>query len=229
MLHGHIFSYPWCFVLAWTNRLCHRVFPAFLLFRIAWTQKIYFLSPSIRPLLEDSRWALPGRSISPRVLHSTPSLALRSRLPLNHSVRRHFSGSRRNPARGGVSLHSASLLREVTGYMMDLSFAECRECRHRDRKRVWDEEGGEWEVIGFAVTYVAWGGWAEADSSGATYRSYKSAPYFCCMSHRAGCVQPVRVWTIRGFAVKPAAHAVHTTPPVKLWVSATNASVVIVV
>lgn len=76
-------------------------------------------------------------------------------------------------------MHSASLLREVAGYTTDLSFAECRECRDRDRKRVWDEEGGEWEVIGFAVTYVAWegegerGGGAEADSSGATYRSYK--------------------------------------------------------
>lgn len=82
---------------------------------------------------------------------------------------------------------------------------------------MWDEEGGEWEVIGFAVTYVAWGRWGGgAEASGATYRSYKSAPYFCCMSHRAGCVQPVRVWTIRGFAVKPAAHAVHTTPPAKL-------------
>lgn len=34
---------------------------------------------------------------------------------------------------------------------------ECWECRDGDRKRVWDEEGGEWAVIGFSVTYVAGG------------------------------------------------------------------------
>lgn len=31
---------------------------------------------------------------------------------------------------------------------------ECWECRVGDRKRVWDEEGGDWTVIVFSVTYV---------------------------------------------------------------------------
>lgn len=50
------------------------------------------------------------------------SLAHISRLSPHQSAPSHFSGSQRNPARGGVNLHPASLLRAgAAGYMMDLS------------------------------------------------------------------------------------------------------------
>lgn len=68
-------------------------------------------------------------------------------------------------------------------------FVECRECRDHDRKRVWDEEVGEWEVIGFTVTYVLGGGGRGVGFSGVTHRSYKSAAFphsQCCTV--CGCV-----------------------------------------
>lgn len=111
------------------------------------------------PLVDGGCWALPGRRLSSQVkrLFTVDS---RRRTHLGFLLRRlapsHFSGSRRNPRsrRSPFALRlspACRCRREHDGSL----FEECRECREGDRKRVWDEEGAEWAVIGFSVTYVA--------------------------------------------------------------------------